>query len=376
MIYLDQAATSLIKPPSVEYAVVRAMRTMASPGRGGYEPAMRAAETVFRCRETAAEMFRLPGPDRVVFTANATHGLNLAIRTLVKPGDPVVISGFEHNSVTRPLHALGARVRVAGRRLFDPKDTWEDFRKMLPGAACAVCTCVSNAFGYLLPFTEIAALCRREGVPLILDASQAAGVLELDMERLGAAFMAMPGHKSLFGPQGTGLLLCGMNAEPLLYGGSGSDSLDQSMPAYLPDRLEAGTHNVCGIAGLLAGLEYVRAKGTEQILRTERELLLQCREELSSTELELFAGDPAAQCGVLSLRSRRFDAETLAARLAERGVCVRSGLHCAPLAHESAGTLASGTVRLSFSPMLDASQISRACAVIRQAAERSEGPLS
>ncbi len=366
MIYLDQAATSLIKPASVEHAVVRAMRTMASPGRGGHEPAMRAAETVFRARELAAELFHLNGPDQVVFTCNATHGLNLAIRTLVKPGAPVVISGFEHNSVTRPLHALNARIRVAGRRLFDPESVLKDFAEMLPGASCTVCTYVSNAFGYILPIYEIADLCRKEGVPLIVDASQAAGVLELDMQRLHAAFAAMPGHKSLFGPQGTGLLLCGMTAEPLLYGGSGSESLEQNMPDYLPDRLEAGTHNVCGIAGLLAGMEYVREKGSEQILQGEKALLRQCVEELSDTGLQLFAGDPSLQCGVLSLRSPEIDCETLASRLAERGVCVRSGLHCAPFAHESAGTLETGTVRLSFSPMLDAVQISRACDILRQ----------
>lgn len=366
MIYLDQAATSLIKPASVEHAVLRAMHTMASPGRGGHEPAMRAADTVFRTRELAAELFHSDGPDRVVFTCNATHGLNLAIRTLVKPGDPVVISGFEHNSVTRPLYALNAGIRVAGRRMFDPEDTLRDFAKMLPGAACAVCTYVSNVFGYILPIYEIAELCKGEGVPLIVDASQAAGVLELDMHRLSAAFAAMPGHKSLFGPQGTGILLCGISAEPLLYGGSGSDSLDQSMPPYLPDRLEAGTHNVCGIAGLLAGMEYVREKGTETILQDERELLRQCTEELSGTNLQLFTVEPAQQCGVLSLRSPEIDCETLASRLADRGVCVRSGLHCAPLSHESAGTLKTGTVRLSFSPMLDPVQIVRACQIIRE----------
>lgn len=370
MIYLDQAATSLIKPASVEHAVVHAMRTMASPGRGGHEPAMRAADTVFRARELAAELFHLDGPDRVVFTFNATHGLNLAIHTLVKPGESVVISGFEHNSVTRPLHALGARIQVAGRRLFDPESTLKDFANMLPGVSCAVCTYVSNAFGYILPIYEIADLCSREGVPLIVDASQAAGVLELDMQRLGAAFAAMPGHKSLFGPQGTGLLLCGFPAEPLLYGGSGSDSLEQSMPAYLPDRLEAGTHNVCGIAGLLAGMEYVREKGMHEILREERELLRQSVEALSDTGLQLFVGDPTLQCGVLSLRCPEIDCETLASRLAERGVCVRSGLHCAPLGHESAGTLETGTVRLSYSPMLDSAQISRACDILRETISR------
>ena len=366
MIYLDSAATSLLKPATVEYAVVRAMRTMTSPGRGAYEPAMLAADTLYQCRETAARLFHLNDPERVVFTMNATHGLNLAIRSLAHRGSVVVISGFEHNSVTRPLHALGADLHIAGRRLFDGEDTLREFARLLPGADLAVCTYVSNVFGYILPIYEIADLCKKEGVPLIVDASQAAGVLDLDMERLGAAFAAMPGHKGLLGPQGTGLLLCGQEGRPLLYGGSGSDSLEQDMPDYLPDRLEAGTHNVCGIAGLKAGMEYVLRCGTNSILKHERELLRQMMEELSRADLELFSCDGEQQCGVLSLRSKRLDSETAAALLGENGVCVRSGLHCAPLAHESAGTLQSGTVRISFSPFLTASQISRAGSWMRE----------
>lgn len=366
MIYLDSAATSFLKPASVEYAVVRAMRTMTSPGRGAYDSAMLAAETLYACRETAADLFHMKDPAQVVFTMNATHGLNLAIRSLAKPGDKVVISGFEHNAVTRPLHALGVKPEVAGKRLFDTEDTLRSFRQKLPGSKLAVCTYVSNVFGYILPIYEIGALCLEAGVPLIVDASQAAGVLELDMERLGASFAAMPGHKGLLGPQGTGLLLCGEEGRPLLFGGSGSDSINQDMPDVLPDRLEAGTHNVCGIAGLKAGLDYVKSQGTAGILAQERELLRQMKQELSDTDLELYIGEEGLQCGVLSLRSGRTDCETAAAALGERGICVRSGLHCAPLAHESAGTLRSGTVRLSFSPFLTSAQIARAGALMRE----------
>ena len=161
MIYLDSAATSLLKPPSVARATAMAVRTMASPGRGGHSAAMRAADTVFACREAAAELFHVPEPERVVFTMNATHALNIAIHSLVSPGDPVVISGYEHNSVTRPLHALGAQVRVAESPLFDPEAAVSAFRRALPGAKAAVCTMVSNVFGYLLPVREIAELCGR-----------------------------------------------------------------------------------------------------------------------------------------------------------------------------------------------------------------------
>ncbi len=365
MIYLDSAATSLLKPPTVAEAVSRAVRELASPGRGAHPPAMRAADTVYRCRELAAELFHTASPEQVVFTSNATHGLNLSIRSLVGEGDPVVISGFEHNAVTRPLHAMGCELRVAGERLFDPEESLTAFQRALPGAKLAVCTCVSNVFGYILPYREIAAACRQAGVPLILDASQAAGALELNMEELGAAFIAMPGHKGLLGPQGTGLLLCGGEGRPLLYGGSGSDSREQEMPAYLPDRLEAGTHNVCGIAGLLEGLRFLRSRGLSRILSRERELLRLAKKMLEGSGWELFVGKEESQCGVLSLRSPRIDCETAAAQLAERGICVRSGLHCAPLAHRSAGTLETGTLRLSFSPFLTERQVERACAVLR-----------
>ncbi|MBR1456040.1 MAG: aminotransferase class V-fold PLP-dependent enzyme [Oscillospiraceae bacterium] len=371
MIYLDNAATTLVKPASVERSFVQAMRTMASPGRGGHEPAMRAAETVLDCRMEAAELFNAPEPEQIVFTMNATHALNIAIRSLIRRGERVVVSGFEHNAVTRTLQACGARVCVAGRRLFDPADTIEAFQKALPDADFAICTHVSNVFGYALPIYEIADLCREHGVPLIVDASQSAGILTVDVQRLGAAFTAMPGHKALFGPQGTGILICGETGEPLLHGGSGSESILQEMPAFLPDRHEAGTQNVCGIAGLLAGIRFVKEKGTEAILSHERRLLADARRELTGCGLQLFTGSEQTQCGVLSLRSERHDCEWIAQRLAERGICVRSGLHCAPTAHESAGTLQSGTVRLSFSPFVTAEQVKGACAALREIADQA-----
>ena len=351
MIYLDSAATSLVKPLSVGREMLRAMQSCASPGRGGHEPAMRAAETVYRCRETAARLFHVPDPERVVLTMNATHALNLAIRSLASRGTRVLISGYEHNSVTRPLHLLGAEVLTASSPLFDPDAALEAFRERINDAELVVCTHVSNVFGFILPVYEIATLCRERGVPLVVDASQSAGILDVDFERLGAAFIAMPGHKGLLGPQGTGLLLCGREGEPLLAGGSGSDSREQSMPPYLPDRLEAGTHNVPGAAGLSAGMRYVLDRGTEAIAAHEQRLLSELIERLSALDgVELFAGEPGTQSGVLSFLLRDFDCEEAAQRLAEHGVCLRSGLHCAPTAHRSAGTLETGTLRASFSP--------------------------
>lgn len=290
MIYLDSAATSLLKPPSVARATAMAVRTMASPGRGGHSAAMRAADTVFACREAAAELFHVPEPERVVFTMNATHALNIAIHSLVSPCDPVVISGYEHNSVTRPLHALGA------------------------------------------------------------------------------AFVAMPGHKGLLGPQGTGILLCFAQPKPLLCGGTGSQSVLQDMPEELPDRLEAGTHNVPGIAGLLAGIRYLSAQGVEHIERRERWLAQRLMAQLrAQPRLEVFASpDPACQTAVLSVRCRDMDSELLAQELARYGIAVRAGLHCAPVAHRTAGTLETGTVRLSLSPFNTDAEIARTARVFHE----------
>lgn len=222
MIYLDSAATTLQKPPSVPKAVAQALTTMTSPGRGNYGPAARASQTLLACREAAAERFRVGQPERVVLTFNATHGLNIAVRSLIKPGQTVVLSGYEHNAVTRPLAMIpGVRVKLVKAPLFRPDLFLEEFERQLTGEVdAAVFTHVSNVFGYALPMEQAAALCRRNGVPFLVDASQSAGVLPVPMDGWGAEFIAMPGHKGLYGPQGTGLLLCRESGTPLLAGGT------------------------------------------------------------------------------------------------------------------------------------------------------------
>jgi selenocysteine lyase/cysteine desulfurase len=306
---------------------------------------MAAAKVVYECRERAGALFGCE-PEQVVFTSNCTHGLNIAIRTLVKPGGRVVISGFEHNAVTRPLHGLGARITVAGRVLFDPADTLSRFEDALKqGVDAAVFTHASNVFGYILPVEELAELCRQYGVPVIVDAAQTAGTQQVNLEKWGASFVAMPGHKGLLGPQGTGLLLCGMDGVPLLYGGTGSESVRQDMPDYLPDRLEAGTVNVPGIAGVKAGLEYLQKTGTANIGRREAQQAARCANALKNMGMLVFSGEN--QGGTVSFVPK-IDCEEMAQMLAQHGIAVRAGLHCAPLAHESAGTMKTGTVRISF----------------------------
>ena len=283
MIYLDAGATTLQKPERVRRAMYDAVAAMSSPGRGSYPATRLAEETDFQCRSLAAELFGVDDPARVVFTANATHGLNIAIKTLVKPGSRVVISGYEHNAVTRPLHGIpNVELTVVDTPLFRPEAMLAEFEQALDaGADAVVCTHVSNVFGYRLPVEGIAAACRKRGVPFVLDASQSAGMLPISLRDLGAAFIAMPGHKGLYGPQGTGLLLCGDGeAAPLLEGGTGTQSLLQHMPEALPDRLEAGTHNMPGIAGLLEGLRFVRGTGIRRIADHERHLAMHTAELL------------------------------------------------------------------------------------------------
>ena len=353
MIYLDNGATSMHKPPEVFRAMSRAVQLCGNPGRGGHPAAVAAMNVVYGCREKAAKMFDCE-PEQVAFTANCTHGLNIAIGTLVKPGSKVVISGFEHNAVTRPLYGLGAVVTVAGRKLFDHADTLEQFEKALQkGVDAAVFTHVSNVFGYILPVEEMAALCRKYAVPFAVDAAQSAGMLPVKLDGWGADFIAMPGHKGLLGPQGTGLLLCSNGAEPLMAGGTGSNSADQEMPDFLPDRLEAGTLNVPGIAGLHAGLRYLERVGIDTVHHREHSAAVRCIRDLEEMGLRVFSG--AHQAATVSF-CPKCDCEEAAQRLARQQIAVRAGLHCAPLAHESAGTLETGTVRISFGPDASAAQ--------------------
>lgn len=364
MIYFDSAATSFQKPASVAAAMWEALAAMSSPGRGGYSAAARAADAAFQCRSELAEMFGMKNPEQVVFTLNATHALNIAIKSLVPPGGKAVISGYEHNAVTRPLEALGADVSVAAAPLFEPEAVTAAFNRLIvPGTDAVVCSHVSNVFGFIQPVEDIAAICRSRRVPFIIDASQSAGVLPLNMGALGAAFIAMPGHKGLYGPQGTGVLLCreDVPTRPLLEGGTGSQSIQQQMPDFLPDRLEAGTLNMPGIAGLLAGIRYVRRGGQEKILAHEKHLTQIAAQGLAAMPgMRIFASPGLRhQTGVLSLTVEGLDAESIGSALAERGFAVRTGIHCAPSAHRTAGTLDTGTVRVSFSDFNTPEEVAR-----------------
>ena len=364
MIYLDNAATTLYKPRAVEQAIRKAMYSAAGYARGGYAAANRAGELVYACREQAAALFGAGRPERVIFTLNATYALNIAINALVKPDSRVIVSGYEHNAVMRPLTARHITPNVLNTPLWDSATMISALKQALEqDADLMILNHVSNVFGSIAPLNEIAALLTEKGVPLILDASQSAGVIDIDVKRYPClAAVAMPGHKALYGPMGTGILLAlddRIAAQPLLTGGTGSVSEEMRQPDFLPDALESGTPNVPGIAGLAAGIAFVRAVTPGHIAKQERRLVHELVRALSrEPTIECFAGKD--QTGVLSFRVANVPSEVLADALSDEGVCTRAGLHCAPLAHRTAGTEDTGTVRLSLSFYSTARQMEQA----------------
>ena len=357
MIYLDNAATTLEKPPAVSRAMCWAMRHAGGAGRSAHPPAMLGADIIYDTRRLAAQVFDVPDPTRVIFTANATQALNMALYAMAQTRRHFAISGFEHNAVYRPILELVKRNNLKLTMLRSA--LWEDAllleqaeQAIRDGADCFVLCHVSNVFGYIQPLEQLDALLSEHGIPLILDASQSAGVLPLSVSKLHSlAAVGMPGHKGLYAPPGTGMLLW-MSQDlpaPLLLGGTGSLSEQADMPDFLPDRLESGTVNVAGIAGLFEGLQFVSKVGESEIAAWEcklRDLVAEKLREVPGVTVYT-SPDPQKQTGVLSFTCRQLPCEIVAQRLAEHNICVRAGLHCAPLAHSTAGTLETGTVRIS-----------------------------
>ncbi|MDR0935693.1 MAG: aminotransferase class V-fold PLP-dependent enzyme [Oscillospiraceae bacterium] len=376
MIYFDNAATTLHKPPEVAEAMRWAVNNLGSPGRGGHDYAITAGEAAFALRELASKYFNVGSSERVVLTSNATHGLNMAINALAQKGKRAVISGYEHNSVYRPVMNCDMSVVIAQGQLFDSGDTLEAFDAALKrDTALCVVNHVSNVFGYIQPIEQIAELCAVRGIPLVIDASQSAGVIALDFTKLGADYIAMPGHKGLYGPQGTGLLLCkdGKDMKPFLYGGSGSNSKLIDMPELTPDRLEAGTHNMPGIAGLYEGLRFVIGleNGSPGRVRRHENNLLNIAAEglLKIPGVTIYKADAETmQTAVLSFTIAGKDCETAAEELNRFGAAVRAGMHCAPLAHKSAGTYQTGTIRASFGVYNTAEEARRFAELVEMAA--------
>lgn len=374
MIYLDNAATTLEKPPAVSRAMCWAMRHAGGAGRSAHPPAMLGADIIYDTRRLAAQVFDVPDPTRVIFTANATQALNMALYAMAQTRRHFAISGFEHNAVYRPILELVKRNNLKLTMLRSA--LWEDAllleqaeQAIRDGADCFVLCHVSNVFGYIQPLEQLDALLSEHGIPLILDASQSAGVLPLSVSKLHSlAAVGMPGHKGLYAPPGTGMLLW-MSQDlpaPLLLGGTGSLSEQADMPDFLPDRLESGTVNVAGIAGLFEGLQFVSKVGEAEIAAWEcklRDLVTEKLREVPGVTVYT-SPDPQKQTGVLSFTCRQLPCEIVAQRLAEHNICVRAGLHCAPLAHSTAGTLETGTVRISPGWFQSVRQMRKFCDIL------------
>lgn len=367
MIYLDNAATSYPKPEPVYQALDRFARTsLANPGRAGHRMAVAAERTLDDARHVLNQFFRGESPDRWIFTLNCTDSLNLAIKGTVKPGDHVITSDLEHNSVSRPLRALEKAGVISLTRLasvdgyLDP----EAVRAALtPKTSLVALTHASNVLGTVQPIEAIAPIVRASGALFLVDAAQSAGVVPIDLKATPIDLLAFPGHKSLYGPTGTGALYVGPRANPRPWreGGTGGDSSSETQPTLFPYVLEGGTPNVLGVAGLAAGVAWVMERGPETLRRHEVELLQAVVDWTEKSEGWKFAGrwDPASHVGALSLIvPEPLTPQDLGSILdTSFEIAVRPGLHCAPYIHRAQGTFPDGTLRVSPGPFTTAEEL-------------------
>ncbi len=360
IIYLDNAATTFPKPEGTLDRMVEIYKKKGvSPGRGSYDLAFEAEDIVFDVRTRLARLFNTPDPERVVFTANATDSLNIAIQGVVEKGDHVVSTRLEHNSVLRPLYHLREKgiitcdlVDFDSSGFLDPDDIT---RAIKENTRLVIINHVSNVLGTVQPLREIGNICAREGVVLVVDAAQSAGVIPIDMKECSIGAVAFTGHKSLLGPTGIGGLAVSPDLEidPVRFGGTGIDSESPIHNLTYPQRLEAGTVNLIGIIGLSEGLRFIEAGKIEAIHQKEMELYCKLREGLSKLEtVEYYCADSDEDhAALLTLNIKGMDPGDAGSILdADFNIAVRTGLHCAPLVHENIGTFPRGAVRFSFGP--------------------------
>ena len=377
MIYFDNAATSWPKPASVCAALSDYFgEAGGNPGRSGHRMSVAAARTVENAREALAGLFNAPDPSRIVFTQNATHALNLALYGLLRPGDHVVTTSVEHNSVMRPLRhleTLGVELTVVACAPDGLMDLNRLRRALRPGTRLLVSTHGSNVVGTLTPVGDLAALAREHGILFLVDAAQTAGAVPIDVQEMGMDLLAFSGHKGLLGPTGTGGLYIreGVVLAPLLRGGTGSDSAHQIQPDFLPDAHESGTLNVAGIAGLGAGVRFLLEIGVEAVQTHERKLVAQFlagAAEISGITL-YGPRDAALQCGVVSFNVAGAMPSEVGLILDQSfGIMARPGLHCAPSAHRTLGTFPAGTVRFSFGWFNTSAEVDAALEALREIA--------
>lgn len=374
MIYLDNAATTLQKPRPVGQAMLDALQTAGNPGRGAHEPTLHAARLVYETRTALAELLGADDPSCIAFTANATQSLNMALCGLLHPGDHVLTTVCEHNSVLRPLY----RLQKNGVQLdFVEADAlgvlrYEQFeQKLRPNTRAVVISHASNVTGNVADVAFVADFTKKHDLLLVLDAAQTAGIRPLDVKTLGADVLCFTGHKGLLGPQGTGgaYVRPGLRVAPLVVGGSGVHSFAEEHPAQMPTALEAGTLNVPGIAGLGAGVRWILQQGVQTLQEKETAWAQLFYEQLQEVENLTFYGDfsgNAPRVPIVSLNIGDEDSAWVADALWEgAGICVRAGAHCAPLLHKTLGTAAQGVVRFSFSHANTEEEVLRAAKAVR-----------
>lgn len=358
MIYLDNAATTLQKPPQVIEAVAEAMYSLGNSARGTSSGSLKASRTVYEARVKIAELLGCPNADHVVFTCNSTEALNIAINGTVFPGDHVISTDLEHNSVLRPLYRLEAGQGV--ELSFVPADanghvSYDDFEALIrPNTKVIVCNHASNLTGGMIDLARVSRIARQKGILLIADASQTAGCIPVDMGQLGADILCFTGHKGLLGPQGTGGMCIRESVEilPLKVGGTGVHSYSKEQPSEYPTRLEAGTLNSHGIAGLSAAVDFIRETGISTISLKENTLMRRFYEGVVQIEGVTVYGDFSAsqRTAIVALNIRDYDSGAVSDELSEKyDIATRPGAHCAPRLHRALGTKAQGAVRFSFS---------------------------
>ncbi len=374
MIYLDNAATTLHKPSAVIEAVVNAMQSAGNAARGAHGASLGAAGMVYDTRQKLAALFGCPRADHVAFTANATGALNIAIYGLLGPNDHAITTDLEHNSVLRPLYDLEERGMGLDFVSADRNGcvNYNEFEALMkPNTKAIVCTHASNLTGNALDVARIVEIAHRYGAYLIVDAAQSAGSFSINMTEMGIDVLCFTGHKGLMGPQGTGGLCVrpGVELRPFMRGGSGVQSHNKHQPVNYPTRLEAGTLNSHGIAGLGAAVDYLTSKGVENLYRIEYDLMMQFYEGVSAIDGVTVYGDFSAKprAAIVSLNIRDYDSSMVADALyTDYGIATRAGAHCAPRMHAALGTTEQGAVRFSFSPFNTEKEIRSAIDAIRQ----------
>ncbi|MGV8075549.1 MAG: aminotransferase class V-fold PLP-dependent enzyme [Syntrophobacteraceae bacterium] len=376
MIYFDNAATSWPKPPEVAEAMTHFLTNVgASPGRSGHRPALEAGRIVYRTREAIADLFHAPDPLRVVFSHNVTEALNLALIGLLRPGDHVITGSMEHNSMMRPLRELERRglelsvVRCSSQGLLAPDDVKAVIR---PNSKMIALNHASNVVGTIQPVAEIGEIARQYGLLFLIDAAQSAGAYPIDMQTECIDLLGFTGHKSLYGPTGTGGLVFGERVDvarlrPLIRGGTGSRSEEEEQPGFLPDMAESGTANAVGLAGLLAGLRWIKDRGVARIRQHELLLTQQLIDGLRNVRGVTVYGLRDAECrtATVSFNIRGLEPSEVGLRLDDDfGILCRVGLHCAPAAHKTLNTFPVGTVRFGLGAFNTSEEVARALTVI------------